>query len=87
MSKSIVIHTAPELMHIERISEVYQHNQPQPLDISFGALGTAMVQIIVHPNHSNGAGMAQWLCNGLPRNDPGFDSQWGWCKNRASSPS
>ena len=31
--------------------------------------------------------MVQWLCNGLPRQDPWFDSQWGQCKNRASSPS
>ena len=34
-----------------------------------------------------GAGMAQQLCNGLPRNDLGFDSQWGRCKNQASHPS
>ena len=31
-------------------------------------------------------GVAQRLCNGLPRNDPGFDSRWGRCKNRASRP-
>ena len=34
-----------------------------------------------------GAGVAQRLCNGLPRDDPGFDSQWERCKNRASRPS
>ena len=34
-----------------------------------------------------GAGVAQRLYNGLPRNDPGFDSRWGRCKNRASRPS
>ena len=28
-----------------------------------------------------GAGVAQWLCNGLPRKDPGFDSLCGRCKN------
>ena len=28
-----------------------------------------------------GAGVAQRLCNGLPRNDPGFDFRWGRCKN------
>ena len=27
-----------------------------------------------------GAGVVRWLCNGLPRNDPGFDSRWGRCK-------
>ena len=27
------------------------------------------------------------LCNGLPRNGPGFDSRWERCKNRASRPS
>ena len=26
-----------------------------------------------------GAGVAQLLCNGLPRNDTGFDSRWGRC--------
>ena len=30
--------------------------------------------------------MAQRLCNGLPRNDLGFDSRWGRCTNRASRP-
>ena len=33
-----------------------------------------------------GAGVA-WLCNGLPRSGPGFDSWWERCKNRASRPS
>ena len=33
------------------------------------------------------AGVVQRLCNGLPRNDPGFESRWGRCKNRASRPS
>ena len=28
-----------------------------------------------------------WLCNGLPHNDPKFESLWGWCKHRASRPS
>ena len=42
-----------------------------------------MNNIIFH----SGAGVAQRLCNGLPRNDPGLDSRWGWCKNRASRPS
>ena len=37
--------------------------------------------------HPDGAGVAQRLCNGLPRNDPGFDSWWGRCKSRASCPS
>ena len=36
--------------------------------------------------YSIGAGVAQWLCNRLPPNDPGFESQWGRCKNRASRP-
>ena len=35
----------------------------------------------------SGAGVAQQLCNGLPRDGPGFDSRWGWCKNRTSRPS
>ena len=35
---------------------------------------------------SKGAGVAQQLRNGLPRDGPGFDSRWGPCKNRASSP-
>ena len=35
----------------------------------------------------SGAGVAQQLCNGLPRDNPGFNSQWEWCKNRASCPS
>ena len=41
------------------------------------------------PAVNNAAGVAQRLCNGLPRNDPGFDSRWGWgrSKNRASRPS
>ena len=30
------------------------------------------------------AGVAKQLCNGLPRDDPGFDSQWKRCKNRVS---
>ena len=34
-----------------------------------------------------GADLAQWLCNGPSRNDPGFDSRWGRCKNRAPCPS
>ena len=34
-----------------------------------------------------GAGVVQLLCNGLPRDGPGFDSRWEWCKNRASRPS
>ena len=34
----------------------------------------------------SGAGVAQRLCNGLPRDGLGFDSQWEWCKNRASRP-
>ena len=33
-----------------------------------------------------GAGMAQRLCNGMPCNDPGFDSRWGRCTNQASHP-
>ena len=37
--------------------------------------------------YPNGVGVAQWLCNGLQRNDPGFDSRWGRCRNWASSPS
>ena len=32
----------------------------------------------------SGAGVALGLCNGLPCNDPGFDSRRGWFKNRAS---
>ena len=35
----------------------------------------------------SGAVITQQLCNGLPRNDPWFDSRWVGCKNRASSPS
>ena len=36
----------------------------------------------------DGAVVAQWLCNGLPRDRrPGFDSRWERCKIRASSPS
>ena len=34
-----------------------------------------------------GAGVAQRLSNGLPRNDPEFDSWWGRRKNQASRPS
>ena len=34
-----------------------------------------------------GAGVAQRLCNGLPRNDTEFDSRWRRCKNRGSRPS
>ena len=34
-----------------------------------------------------GAGVAHWLCIGLPHNDPGFDPRWGRCKNRATRPS
>ena len=30
--------------------------------------------------------MAQRLCNGLPRDGPGFDSRWERGKNRASRP-
>ena len=36
---------------------------------------------------AHGAGVAQRLCNGLSRNDPGLDSLWERCKNRASRPS
>ena len=35
----------------------------------------------------SGAGMAQRLCNGLPRDGPGLNSRLEWCKNRASRPS
>ena len=28
----------------------------------------------------NPSRVKQRLCNGLPRNDPGFDSRWGRCK-------
>ena len=38
-------------------------------------------------NGLSGAGMAQQLCNGLPHDDPRFDSRWERCKNRASRPS
>ena len=34
-----------------------------------------------------GAGVVQRLCNGLPRDGPGFDFRWERCKNRASPPS
>ena len=37
--------------------------------------------------NESGPGVAQQLCKGLPRNDPGFYSRWGRCKNRASCPS
>ena len=37
--------------------------------------------------NESGSGVAQRLCKRLPRNDPGFDSRWGRCKNRASRPS
>ena len=30
------------------------------------------------------ASVAQLQCNGLPRDGPGFDSQWVLCINRAS---
>ena len=33
-----------------------------------------------------GAGVAQWLCNGLPWDGPEFDYSWGGCKNQASRP-
>ena len=41
---------------------------------------------MVSHTHFCGAGVAQQLCNGLPRNDPGFGSWWGRCKNQASRP-
>ena len=31
-----------------------------------------------------GSGVAQRLCNGLPREGPLIDSRWERCKNRAS---
>ena len=43
-------------------------------------------QVCRRTNQQSGAGMAQRLCNGLPRNDPGFNSRRGRCKNRASRP-
>ena len=33
-----------------------------------------------------GAGMLHWLCNGLPRDGLGFDSQWEWCINQVPCP-
>ena len=35
----------------------------------------------------NRAGVAQRLCNGLPRGGHGFDSRWELCKSRVSRPS
>ena len=34
----------------------------------------------------SGAGVAQWLCNGLPHDGPGFYSWWEQCKYRALRP-
>ena len=41
----------------------------------------------IYENQLGGAGVAQRLCNGLPRDDPGFDSPWEQCKNRTACPS
>ena len=32
-----------------------------------------------------GGGVAQRLCNGLPRDGPGFDSRWERCKNQQTN--
>ena len=39
----IATHRGQSSMNIEWISEVYQHNQPRPADISLGTVGTTML--------------------------------------------